>query len=437
MKSAAKILIAFVIVGIASGGWIVHFHPTWVHLHAASADASSADDSSDNTPNEVPVHVMTIQQMTFHRYVDGYGYIAPRPAGKKAGSAAIASPVAGTVAKVLCDVGQRVSKGDALIQIDDRLAAAAESEAQAAVVEANATLANLKATPRPAQLEAAKLAIEKSQEAVDLAQKTYDRQRDLAAQQGTSEKNLEQAAYDLASAKNDLAANQNQLVLLQPTPQDIAAAEAKVAEAQAAYDSAKTQRELLQIDSPISGMVVEINVNPGEAVDTSKVLLQVIDMDHLTVDLDVPAEQLPSLVLGQKALVIPDRAASQCEGTLSFISPEIDSKAGTVQLGIDLPVNASVRPGMTVRVRIVVEEHADRLAVPRQSVVTDDDGSTIISVVSGDTATHKKVTVGLTEGDSVEIAADGVKAGDTVVTAGAYGLPDSTKIKIVDEQKGN
>ncbi len=110
----------------------------------------------------------------------------------------------------------------------------------------------------------------------------------------------------------------------------------------------------------------------------------------------------------------------------------MDAKTGTVQVGIDLSPDAALRPGMTVRVRIIAEEHADRLAVPRSSVVTDDDGNTVIAVIAGDQATHKKVQVGFTEGDLTEVEADGLKEGDAVVTAGAYGLADGTKVKVAE-----
>jgi len=444
MKDTAKILVPLCIFLLATGAWIAHFHSTWVTgfvpkpLLDKIAEAPASDDSSgDSTDAEVPVHAVKVARFTFHRYIDGYGAIAPRPAGVPgpAGSASIAAPSAGVVADVLCQAGQKVAKGDPLIQLDDRLAKAAEDQAAAALAQAQASLANLKATPRPQQLEIAKLAVEKSQTALDFAQKNDQRQKDLAAQQGTSGKNVEQADMDLASAQNDLAVNQNQLNLLQqsPTPEELNEEDAKVQQAQAAFAAAQAERQMLKILSPIDATVMDIDVNPGEAVDTTKTLVDLVDLDHLTVDVDVPAAQLGSLAKGHDCLIIPDASQTAFHGAVSFISPQVDPKTGSVQVTIDLAPGTSLAPGLTVTVRIIAETHADKLAVPRPSVVTDDDGNNIVCVVADDKAKHKKVSVGFQEGNFVEIDGAGVKEGDAVVTGGAYGLPDATDVKILDD----
>jgi multidrug efflux pump subunit AcrA (membrane-fusion protein) len=79
----------------------------------------------------------------------------------------------------------------------------------------------------------------------------------------------------------------------------------------------------------------------------------------------------------------------------------------------------------------VSDEHRDRLAVPVESVVKDETGATVIAVVDGDMAVQTPVTTGLEDGALVEVAGDGLRAGMTVVTEGAYGLPATTRIRIV------
>ena len=80
--------------------------------------------------------------------------------------------------------------------------------------------------------------------------------------------------------------------------------------------------------------------------------------------------------------------------------------------------------------RIVTAVHTNCLAAPAASVVTDESGKSVIALVNGDEATQVPVRAGLREGDWVEIEAPGLKAGDTVVTVGAYGLPEKTKIRV-------
>jgi multidrug efflux pump subunit AcrA (membrane-fusion protein) len=119
-------------------------------------------------------------------------------------------------------------------------------------------------------------------------------------------------------------------------------------------------------------------------------------------------------------------------GKVSFVSPQVDPRTGAVQVSIDLPADTRLRPGLSVHVRIIAEEHKDVLAVPREAVVADENGDNVIALVEGEQATHKHVKIGLQENGLIEIEADGIKEGDTVVTAGAYGLPQATHVKILD-----
>ena len=111
---------------------------------------------------------------------------------------------------------------------------------------------------------------------------------------------------------------------------------------------------------------------------------------------------------------------------------KLEALRAAVQVGIDLPADRALKPGLSVRVKIIVEEHKDSLAVPRESVVTDENGDSVISVVEKDQATHKTVKTGLEENGLMEISADGIKEGTTIVTAGAFGLPAASRVRILD-----
>jgi RND family efflux transporter MFP subunit len=250
-----------------------------------------------------------------------------------------------------------------------------------------------------------------------------------------SGKSVEQAANDLATAKADLALAEKQLDVLKhsPTPEDLRQEEAKVAQAEAALATARVQREMLSITSPIDATVVLLSVNPGEGVDTTRTLVQLVATDRLGVDVDVPAEQLPDKAEGLAAQVfVGPRAKEPVPGKVSFVSPQVDPKTGAVRVVVALPGDAGLRPGRAVRVRIIAEEHNNVLTVPRDAVVTDENGGNVVALVEGDRATRKTVTAGLEEDGRIEVAADGLKEGDVVVTAGAFGLPQATKVKVVE-----
>ena len=146
-----------------------------------------------------------------------------------------------------------------------------------------------------------------------------------------------------------------------------------------------------------------------------------------------PAAELAALKVGQPVEVLADKSASPVTGTLTFIGSEVDPKTGTALVRAGLPAHSGLRPGQFVTARIVSEEHKDRLAVPVESVVKDAEGRTVIALVQGDQATQKPVQAGLRDGGLVEVEADGLQPGMTVVTQGAYALPKETKVRVLPQ----
>lgn len=441
MKPIRFLLGLVILLALAGGVWLLVYHSNWLK------DAPEAEEEQSE-PSEVPVKVAKIQRTTLHRYVEGFGSIEPEPAinQKPSASAALTPPAPGIVAKVDCWAGQKVQAGQVLFEMDDRQAKAAVAQAAAALESAGAARAKVQARPRPEQLALAKLVVDKARSSLEFAQRAYDRQKILAQQQGTSQKSLESAESDLAAARNELNVAQEQLKLLNapPVPQDIAEADAKVNEAQNALAAARTQQSLLQIRSPLAGTVTRIGVNPGESVDVTRILAEVVALDRLCAMVNVPAQQASFVKQGQEALFQLDAAPSTQPATqpsaprelsskVEFVWPAIDRKTDSLPVCIAIPPAPGLLPGRAVRARIVVEEHPDCLAVPSDSISKDEEGNPVISIVTGQIATQIPVTIGLSEDDLVEIRAKNIHEGDAVVAQGAYGLPKETRIKLIQE----
>ena len=84
--------------------------------------------------------------------------------------------------------------------------------------------------------------------------------------------------------------------------------------------------------------------------------------------------------------------------------------------------------------RILYDEHRDRLAVPIDSVVTDaDGGGAFIAIVNDTTATKHPVKVGLKDNGLAEIEGADLREGTPIVASGAYGLPEKTRIKPISQ----
>jgi membrane fusion protein (multidrug efflux system) len=395
------------IAALASGTWVLAFHGDWLK-------PTPSVEAEETVETEVPVHIATITRATLHRYADGYGLVAPEPAhdGRPPASAHVASPMAGVLAQSSCAEGDRVEKGATLFQLDARTATAEEHKAAAARASAKAALTRLGAM-------------------VEFAEREHERTKQLQAGNLASEKDLREAELRAASARHDLTE-----------------AVAKQTEADQSLAAAQTQRSLLKITAPLAGTVTKVRVNPGEAVDVSTMLADIVDLERLIVAATLPATELPSLKIGQLVdLHLADRAASAdpktsdagaadqagaaYHGTLAFIGFEVDPQTNTVAIRIAVPSDAGLRPGQYMRARVVVEERPDCLVVPAASLANGAEGTPVIAIIEGDKATQHAVLPGLREGGLVEIQGEGLKAGATVVTAGAYGLPKETKVRVL------
>ena len=190
---------------------------------------------------------------------------------------------------------------------------------------------------------------------------------------------------------------------------------------------AEAQLALLQITAPLSGTVVRVNAKPGQAVDLTAVVAEVMDLNRLAVSAEIPSAAANDLKVGEPLELLGEHSVT---AEVLFVSPSVNKENDTVLVRALLPKDSGWRPGQFVSLRIVTAVHTNCLAVPSESVVTDESGKSVIALVKGDEETHLPVQTGLRENGLVEVAAPEIKAGDVVVTVGAYGLPEKTKIRV-------
>lgn len=400
--SSIALVVAFAALFSAAGAWLV--------LRHSGEGAESASEEDGAVETMVPVQVAKVQRATLRRYAEGYGTVeADHPHDDlPAAGAKVASPVAGVLAEAHCSEGQKVHKGDLLFQLDARAATAEEQRATASAAATRASLERMRATAEFAQVE-------------------LDREKRLLQGGLASDQEVRAAELAASSAKNELVE-----------------AKAKVAEAERSREAASTQRSLLAIRAPLSGTVVQIHVNPGEAVDTTTVLAEVVDLDRLVATAMLPSSELASLRVGEPVWIhAASRSAAPSDGgaadpttiqgTIAFVGLSVDPKTDSVAVRASLPTGHGLRPGQTASLRVAVEEHVGALAVPVESVVKDSEGRSVVSLVTGDTASQVQVSVGLRDGPLLEVQGEGIAEGATVVTKGAYGLPATTRVEVRSE----
>jgi RND family efflux transporter MFP subunit len=123
-------------------------------------------------------------------------------------------------------------------------------------------------------------------------------------------------------------------------------------------------------------------------------------------------------------------------GKVTVVSPALDPNSTTVEVWVQARnADQRLKPGTSVQVSMLAQTIPDALVIPAAALLTAQDGATSVMQVSADDHAHRKnVRVGIRQGDTVQIIA-GLQAGDRVVTPGAYGLPDKSKIKVESQNE--
>ena len=389
----------------------------------------------------VEVEVAPTARVEVREYVEGGGTLNALPGREASFSAA----TAGKVTHVLVQVGQHVTTGQTLAELDRSVLAAQVRQAQAALLQAHATAVQARSVSGvPSQTIAADQ-IKQAEATVGTAraneaqtQSNLARQRrlfergiaprkdvdDAETQAKVAAESVRQADSALATAR----VNASRGIGEARTQSSVAAG--GVEAAQAALDVARAELARAAIRSPITGTVTKRAIDDGETVDPATPAFEVIDSSSLDVVANLPAGYLGRVKIGDLAVVhvepLPEKEFS---GGVVQVAPSVDPQTNTIAVRVRLAnPDGELKAGIFANASIAVEIHQNALVVPQAALVVDGD-ETFVFVPQGDKVEKRKVAVGIRDGDRVEIT-DGLKDNERVVTQGAYGLGDGRKIKI-------
>ena len=373
------VAIAFVLaLALAAFWWWTRPHPA--PSPSESASSASSPVSAQTTVTLPPVTVVRAQG-------GGVGSSLPLTATVTTERSAALSPrVSGLVAAVHVDAGDRVPAGKVLLELDPALARLALQRSEAALEEAQAAHAE--------------------------ARRQYEETQELVERR------------------------------LVPTTR-LPAAEAAMRMAGAAYERLRSehqqQAETLRrhtVVAPFAGVVSRKIAEVGEWVETGTAVLELVDTQHVRIDVQVPQEHYQAVRVGTPVAVRLDAASGDVlAGRVAMKVPVKDPEARTFLARIDVPDgHAYMTPGMSARVSFDLGASAQAVSLPRDALVRRPDGSSLIWVVQGEgpegTVTPRQVEVGRSLGGEVEIRS-GVQAGARVVLRGNETLEEGQRVRVV------
>jgi RND family efflux transporter MFP subunit len=364
-----------------------------VVLGAAAASGVHAQGGSSAA---TAVQVVSPERQSIHRR-------RTLPAGVEPFEAVrLHAKVAGYLADIRVDIGDRVRKGETLAVIE-----VPEMAAERPVLEA--------------ELAEAKAQLGKAEAANQLQRAIYERSRALRARGSITEQDLEQARAEHAAAAAE-----------------VALARARIASVRARVQRLETLLAYATITAPFEGVVTERFVHPGAlirvATASSSVapIITVQRADVVRAITAVPESDVPFVDRGDPATLVvralPERTFA---AAVTRAADALDPATRTMRVEVDVPnPDGALRPGMYGELSLDLDQRPGVLTLPATAVMNDK-GQTVVYVVGGGTAHKVAVTTGAEDGGRIEIRA-GLDGTEQVVAEGGGALSDGTPVRVVE-----
>jgi HlyD family secretion protein len=279
----------------------------------------------------------------------------------------VSSEVGGRLLELRVDEGDRVKSGDVLAKIDTRDTALQIQRARAERATAVAQLRLLEAGSRIEDIRQAEAQVDAAQaEAMAIEADLKAAQLDLERLEALLNANaIAQKARDDAKTRVDAtrerlrsagervrAARENVTRLKKGArPEEIEAARAHVAAADAQIALLEKALSDAQILAPVSGVVTQKLVDAGEIVMRGTPIVVVTDLDNAWANLFVPEPMVPRVMLGQTAKVVTDAGGEGLSGKVTFVSPKAEFTPRNVQ-------TAEERSKLVYRIKVTVDNRA-------------------------------------------------------------------------------
>ncbi|HVA71653.1 MAG TPA: efflux RND transporter periplasmic adaptor subunit [Candidatus Limnocylindrales bacterium] len=372
---------------VRMGSAVVRAGLLWIVVAALAGCGGSAPARPSPPETVSGLHVETLQQQSIPNNVEAPGtVIAVR-------SAQVAARVMGTVLEVTVHEGDRVRRGQLLVQLDDQESLARRNAARAGLEQA-----------RAAQ-EAAAQAVAAAQSQAEVAQKTYGRFVFLRKQKSVSPQEFDEVQAKQSGAQAALAearANQQQ-------------ASAAYAQAQQELRASDTVAGYARILAPFDGVVLHRYVDPGSMAAPGAPLLVVEDPSQYRLQADVDAEAASNVHRGTLVPVELDALPGKTfPGKVADLEPGANPMSHTVQVKIDLPRDPALRSGLFGRA-LFQNGKREAIVVPNSALLERGQLREVYAVDAKGIAHLRLVTLGAQAGQLREVLS-GLGVGERIVT---------------------
>ena len=353
-----------------------------------------------NRPRPAIVRTLLVQQpgsMGERTLLNASGYVAARR------EATVSSKVTGKVMEVLVEEGMKVEVGQVLARLDS------------SNVEKSLQLAE-------AQAESVRKTLDETKANLEQAEREFRRVTQLAENKIASPSEVDRVESEAKALKARLARQQA----------DVSVSEREVA-------LWKQQLDDTIIRAPFTGIVTSKNAQPGEMISpmsaggfTRTGICTLVDMSSLEIEVDVNESFINRVQPGQPVEATLDSYPEwQIPAKVIAIIPTADRQKATVKVRVGFEkLDPRMLPDM--RVKVAFQSAGEAKTAPRhmtipKSAVRQHDGRNIVWIVRDGRVERRAVTVGVSRGEEVTIAA-GLNGGEKVVIDGSDKLIDGGRV---------
>ncbi|HEX5839263.1 MAG TPA: efflux RND transporter periplasmic adaptor subunit [Anaerolineales bacterium] len=401
------IILVIAVVGISA----------FLYVRGANADPASQFQTS------------TVERGSLTATIGATGTVRPKQ------SSTLVWQAAGTVANVHVSVGDTVRAQDVLAELEKTSLPQSIILAEADLASAQKTLDELTSSSTP-QAEAV-VNLRAAQEAYDKALNYYESlfkpyeidqivYRRIVTPMGirripdiktikvkkADEETIKESGEDLALAEARLQDAQRAYELVKDGNT------AEIIAAQARVDAAQATINLARLTAPFDATVTESLPLPGDQVAAGATAFRLDDLTRLFVDVEVSEVDINSVQIGQPVTLTFDAILGrEYHGEVVEVSQVGTDTQGVVNFKVTVELNdadASVKPGMTAAVNIVVEEIQDVVLVPNRAVRLVD-GERVVYLLEEGEPVMKELRLGSSSDTMSVVAVGDIKEGDVVI----------------------
>ncbi len=335
------------------------------------------------------------------------------------------SPVSGRVSEVMVSLGDTVTKGQILLELESQELNKLAAQILQSKQDIEAQIAQ--------QTNALDDEVVEGQARIQLAQENYDRDTKLLNERIGSQKAMQNSLALLEVARTQLktAKSKKEIVIrslrtrlnlvLQPLRQQLH----MLGSSDVEIESMLKHNEpisIVPVRSARSGVITSINASAGQGIDSTVRLFTVSDLSKVWATAQIYEDDMSRVKLGQKVKIrVSAFQGATFDGTLSYIGDHVDIRTRTLPVRAQIDnQNLRLKPDMYADLSVQIDAPSLSILLPADSVVERNGHKLVFLEVQGGYE-PVRVTIGRTFGDSVEITA-GLDAGQQVVVHGAFQL---------------